>query len=167
MALNQKKGGNKQLDASLLGSVHISTSNILSYALVTTAAMLAFFFAFQATLIAYYSNLYSTFAGVIFKFPLYSIPIGRICLTLICVTMLIFTIWSLTMFSMTIKNITHVIESGAALEAKIENLDDGVFSSIMKDHVRRSHHNILSTLGFVVCWVISFFWIVVGLLVWA
>ncbi len=128
--------------------------------------MLAFFFAFQATLIGYFSNFSNTFGVVTFKWNIYQIPIGKICVTLVCAMMFLFTIWSLKMVRMTIDYIAHIIESGAALEAKIGNLDFGVFSVISANRERRNQHSMLSSLTAVICWVISFLWLVTGALVW-
>lgn len=167
MELNREKSGQEQDEPSVLGSVHISTSNVLSYSLVTGAAMLAFFFAFQAALISYFSNLYSTFAAVSIAFRPYQVPIGKICLTMLCVVMIMFTVWSLQMVHMTIDYITHIIKSGSTLEARISNLDNGIFSAILTNHERRSRHSKLSVWTTVVCWAISFLWIFIGILVWA
>jgi hypothetical protein len=101
MVAKQKKDRNQQIEPSLLGSVHISTSNILSYSLVTGTAMLAFFFAFQATLIDYFSNFSNAFRIITLKWHIYEIPVGKICVTLVCAMMVLFTIWSLKMVRVT------------------------------------------------------------------
>jgi hypothetical protein len=90
MEPNQKDAPIKLREPSILGSMHISASTILSYSLVSAAAMLAFFFAFQATLIVYFSNLVSAFGSVKINLRLNDLPIGKIGLTLVCAIMLIF-----------------------------------------------------------------------------
>jgi hypothetical protein len=163
-----KPGNNgqmKQNQNDVLGSVHISTSNILSYSLVTAAAMLAFFFAFQAALLSYFSNLYGLLAPFSTKIYTYQIPAGKISLTILCVLMIFFTVWSLLMVHMTVHYIQQIIKAGSSLEGRIGNLEIGVFSAIYKTGVFRSS----SQLPFwtsVVCWTISFLWIVIGALVW-
>jgi len=63
------------------GSAHTSLSNLISYSMVSAAAMLAFFFAFQATLLASYPSIYSAVATKAAVVGKTQIPLGKIVTT--------------------------------------------------------------------------------------
>src|SRR5436309_2351310 len=79
---------------AILGAAHISLSNLISYTLVTAAGMLAFFFAFQASLLANYHSIHSALLDKSIIVGKSSLPIGKLALSCICVSVIIFNVWS-------------------------------------------------------------------------
>jgi hypothetical protein len=152
--------------AAIQASAHASLSNLISYSIVSGAAMLAFFFAFQATLLAYYPSIYSVVVTKAAMVGKTQIPLGKIAATFLCVLMLIFNYWSYKMVMTFNHYIYSYLHSGSALE-KEAGLNASIYGPMLVTYEKygRGGHGLYWTLAFF--GVLSLVWITFAVMAWA
>lgn len=156
-------------NSTFRGSAHLSISNLFSYGLVSAAAMLAFFFAFQGTLLVNYPSIQSkllleTMAVCTNPAPIcaHHIPIGRVVLSTICIAALMFNLWSRKIVVLFATYMRVFLVSGARLEAE-SGLENGPYDTVLKTHDAlgiRGHGSLLTTSFFILISLVWVFWII-------
>jgi hypothetical protein len=154
MSTQQETG----INPSIWGSAHVSTSNVISYSLVTSAAMLAFFFTFQVGLISSYPSI----KGLNPQSPLF----GKIAVTSLCVVAIVFTIWSYKIVALFIRYFQSYLESGAALENR-SALEAGIYQEMLTTFRRPDRHLGLFVWTAAFLLSISLLWVCLIVLAWA
>jgi hypothetical protein len=151
---------------ALLGSAHLSLSNLISYTVVSGAGALAFFFAFQATLLAYYPSIHSALLSRSIIIWSVNLPIGRIALSSICLLVIVFNFWSYKITRAFSYYVNCYLIAGAALEKSV-GLSDGIYISLFEKYKQygRSGHGFYWTFFFL--FLLSTVWILLAVVAWA
>jgi hypothetical protein len=153
---------NQPSDA-LKSSMHVSTSNLMSYSLVTMATMLAFYFAFQGGLLAGYSFLYGSIVDVQYK----GLAIGKVLSSILIAVILIFNFWSYKIVRVFIDYFYTLVVTGSNIEmASGVSEDRGLYRAMLATYDRPGGHGRLfqwTRLFFVAN---SAFWVALGIWPW-
>lgn len=152
--------------SGLQGSVHLSLSNLISYTVVSGAAMLAFFFAFQATLLAYYPSIRTGLIDKSIIIQSTSIPIGRISITMICILVVAFNYWSYKIIRVFSYYMELYLISGTDLERSTA-LSRGIYLPLYEGYKKygRHGHGIYVTRS--VLLILSLAWVALGMVGWS
>jgi hypothetical protein len=149
---------------AILGASHISLSNLISYTLVTGAGMLAFFFAFQASLLANYHSIHSALLDKSISVGKSSLPIGKIALSCISVLVVIFNVWSYKMIRVIGYYFESLMTSGERLERSV-GLPEGIYISLFETRRKLGRSDLLYLISpFLV--ILSFVWLALAILAW-
>ncbi|MBN9091453.1 MAG: hypothetical protein J0J01_31425 [Reyranella sp.] len=127
--------------AELAPPAYTGMAQVIGHTLTASAAMLAFFFVFQGTLLANFPTLYEKFAQTTFPaFP--GFPIGRAALVVLCLVALAFTGWSFLIVHLFITYFDSFLTSGKALEDANGNVS-GLFAALRTAYDKPFPHKLL------------------------
>jgi hypothetical protein len=163
--MDKKENSGDPPNFPMIGSVHLSLSNIFSYTLVSGAAMLAFFVAFQATLLANYPTIYAALFSKTLAVGSVQLPVGKLAVSTICVFVLVFNYWSYKITVMFGYYVNSLLISGEILETYAA-IPNGPFSSLLegfKQNGRRGHGTNWTRL---VVLMVSLVWILLAVITW-
>jgi hypothetical protein len=143
--------------ATILGAVHTSTATVMSYSLITAAAMLTFFFAFQGILLSNFPALHKGLADL---------PASRWLLTALCVLAVVFSIWSALIVGMFIDYFEGFVASAVALERASGLGPESLYSTIDRIFGHSRAQSCLRLTTWIFFAVLSIVWFILIFAVW-
>jgi hypothetical protein len=121
-----KDDSNQEL--ALMPAAYTGLAHVIGSTLTTSAAMLAFFFVFQGTLLANFPTLYNEFAHATLS-AFGNLAVGRVALVALCLLALSFTYWSYLIVRIFIIYFESFLRSGRSLETSHGDVH-GVFVAL-------------------------------------
>jgi hypothetical protein len=139
---------------ALAPPAYSAIAHVIGHTFTASAAMLAFFFVFQGTLLANFPTLYEKFSQATLP-GLGHFPIGRAALVILCLLALAFTGWSCLIVRLFITYFDSFIASGTALES--DGKLSGLFAALHSASKAAMPHRLL-------VWVTGAFFVLLFLL---
>lgn len=125
---------------ALASPAYSGIAQVIGHTLTASAAMLAFFFVFQGTLLANFPTLYEKFSQATLP-GLGNFPIGRAALVILCLLALAFTGWSYLIVRLFITYFDSFVASGTALEG--DGKLSGLFAALHSASEEALPHRLL------------------------
>ena len=129
-------------ESALAAPAYSGIAQVFSHTLTASAAMLAFFFLFQGTLLANFPTLYEKFSNATFP-ELGNFPLGRVALVALCALALTFTVWSFLIVRIFKIYVDYFVASGDALETGNGKVN-GLFAALSAAFTERAWHRLLT-----------------------
>ena len=126
--------------SALAAPAYSGIAQVFSHTLTASAAMLAFFFLFQGTLLANFPTLYEKFSNATFP-ELGTFPLGRAALVALCALALTFTMWSFLIVRIFMIYVDFFVASGGQLE---DGNIKGLFAALGAAFTERGWHRLLT-----------------------
>lgn len=146
----------------MIASAYTSTANVMGFTLGTSAAMLAFFFAFQGALLSGYASLHNGFAGAMWR----EWHVGKWAITGLCALAIVFTIWSFLVVLIFMRYFDAILSSGEALDAKTNKLT-GTYEAMRAAYKQSAAQKYLPVATFVFFAVLLLIWTGLIFVAWA
>ena len=124
--------------------------------------MLAFFFAFQAGLLA----SYPTFNKELSEKTLWHVPFGKIVISLICLAAMVFNLWSYKIVRIFIVYFETFILAGKALEHESACSGVGIYTAMSATYDRPGPQSALLRVTELFFLALSAAWLVLGIVSW-
>jgi hypothetical protein len=155
MITNEDKGSHPQ--RAMAPPAYAGIAQVIGHTLTASAAMLAFFFVFQGTLLANFPALYDKFSST----NLGEFRIGRWALFALCLLALTFTAWSFLIVRLFITYFESFVTSGRALEAEYGNVN-GLFVALRAAYDKPVPHRPLVWATWAFFFLLVLLWMALG-----